>query len=219
MDLRQYLHPYAKATVEKRRLRMSSNDLSDWKQVACAMSHIRLWEKCAASGDPIIVVEDDQTDINLKQFVPKLIALPEDTDMAIIKCLPMNYKWESSSSFWKPVKQFVGFQCYYLTPQGANKLLKFALPVTQHIDVYASECIPSEDLKVYGHRRSNNTNVLKGSTLSHGLLNTKELYAKIAIGICIILIALFLILAVINIVRLGKCRKKVETILSSISSG
>ena len=100
-------------------------------QLGCYASHFLLWEKCIELNQPIIVIEDDAL-LFKKTFLDFLQDIPELPES--IECIRLfNNKRRkfssystfecSSTSIHKFTKGHMSTTAYYLTPQGANKLL------------------------------------------------------------------------------------------------
>jgi hypothetical protein len=80
----------------------------------CFFSHYRLWQQCVMLGEPIIVLEDD---------AEVLCPMPEIvTNKDLIKLHdPKHMHQHKKLGSWAP-----GAFAYWLTPQGATKLIDFS---------------------------------------------------------------------------------------------
>tara|TARA_Y100000739_G_C20511807_1_gene419902 strand:+ start:254 stop:970 length:717 start_codon:yes stop_codon:yes gene_type:complete len=107
--------------------------------VACALSHIGMWQKCVSLGRPIVVVEDDMflNEHKANQIRAAVSRIPADSAFASLLYLPFMSNSKYCKTDWCPIKHdFGGLQMYYVTPTGAEILLREALPVITHVDVY-----------------------------------------------------------------------------------
>ncbi len=162
-----------------------SDPIQNLSQVACALSHIAIWQQVVDKNEATIVVEDDTVFLGEKQDV--------------LEALRTNAHFVSLAASANPqatlvldvVHDFYGFQVYFIAPVGAAFLLKNAIPVNAHIDRYlASEVfthrnynfiIAQPQLKVYEQRSV--------SQLDHASDMTLSVVAPL-IGLCVILLLL-----------------------------
>jgi GR25 family glycosyltransferase involved in LPS biosynthesis len=116
--------------------------------VGCALSHITLWQNLLKSNDNVfLVVEDDLVlqkgdweKVRQLYLQNKWVQDSNSWDIWSIgnlRCIPedKNIKKENKFIF---CKEFVGFNSYFISRRGAEKLVKEAFPIQQHIDWYAS---------------------------------------------------------------------------------
>lgn len=140
-DLKDVAHPYALSCI-KRKQRKTLEFIVSPVEVACAMSHIKAWERIVQTNRASIVVEDDM-DIpqkKIKGFIQQLNGMPDDTEMYLLYFNGINLQSKRMQRGYIDVHQFAGLMAYYLTPQGARKLLKNAFPIVFQIDTYAARC-------------------------------------------------------------------------------
>lgn len=139
-DLKKVVHPYALYNIQNKKRKTLEFIVSD-KEVACAMSHIKAWQRIAQSNQASIVVEDDMamSENNIRNMVNQLQNKPNDTEMYLLQFVGINLKSSALENGYISVHQFTGLQAYYLTPQGANKLLKNAFPILFQVDTYAAK--------------------------------------------------------------------------------
>jgi len=143
---------------------IKNNIGGDWTQIdsmgalGCSLSHISLWEKCIESGEPFIILEDDVdvTGTICKNFNRFIELIPEDCDLLSL----MYIKNDSTPSsldkkHYKYINDpyFMGTQAYYLTPKAAEVLIKYALPITMHIDMYIASCSSQGIINAYAVRK------------------------------------------------------------------
>lgn len=169
-NIADILHPIALSTIQKHRSRRVQSELSNTKQAACALSHIRLWEKCANLGEPVMIFEDDVdfNAINAAQFVLRH-PYPTDADYVVLSNSKIRGRRKTSQTqHYFATTSFLGTCGYLLTPKGAKQLLRHAFPLFMQVDRYISECILT-GLKVY-HPTKVDCSLWKGmqhSTLCH----------------------------------------------------
>jgi hypothetical protein len=173
--LQDVVHPHVLATLRHWFNRVSVRDLGDCKQVACALSHIRAWQRCVELGTPLLVAEDDVC-THRKQLLENQVALrnvPADAHVLSLLNLTGDFArgylrnlFESPSSTSLVRQEFSGLQCYLLMPEGARLLLRHAMPVVMHVDRYVGDCVYA-GLRLYRCGHSSVAYTPGSSTLSH----------------------------------------------------
>ena len=116
--------------------------------VGCALSHITLWQNLLKSNDNVFLVVEDDLVLQkgdwdkVRQLYLQNKGLQDSNSWDIwsignLRCIPedKNIKKENKFIF---CKEFVGFNSYFISRRGAEKLVKEAFPIQQHIDWYAS---------------------------------------------------------------------------------
>ena len=157
--------------------------------VGCALSHINAWKKIASLDEPGFVIEDD---VDIKGLEPEIMAayqkIPTDIDFASL----MYLNWGSTkkhhhsryNEHWLNIssRYFSGTQLYYLTPDGAKKLLQHVFPITTHIDIFIAYFSATKSNDFNGIFLNNNIYPFHlelqdnmNSTLGHGLQVKKML--------------------------------------------
>ena len=174
-QLEQVAHPCVKASISKWFNRVSTRDMDDMRQVACALSHIRAWTLCAQSDTPLLIAEDDIARYR-KQLLANQVALeqvPNDAHVVSLVNLTSDFAigfmrnmFDKPSTLTPVLEEFSGLQCYLLRPDGARLLLQKAMPVSMHIDRYMAVCLYS-GLRLYRCGNSSIAFVPGVSTLSH----------------------------------------------------
>lgn len=149
-DGRLGLHPYLKQYDEKsfiihRRRKAALGELG------CYVSHLLAWEKCVELNQPIVVMEDDFE--LTADFEAGLAYLDQYVDkMAFVRLEPLEKQFFLTSRKdpdFTLVKQLNVGMCatgYVITPQGASKLLKNALPIKMPIDLYLKYTLMHDQL-------------------------------------------------------------------------
>lgn len=116
-------------------------------EVGCFASHYLLWQLCAESNEPMIVMEDD---IELSaQFGDALRILPRLVGFSYVRLAGINPHRPSRTvpsgvpQGWQLVRFLqgpMGTQCYVLFPDAARRLLagaqKWTLPVDGYMDAF-----------------------------------------------------------------------------------
>ena len=98
--------------------------------------------------------------------------------------------YESPDQLYKINHSFFGLQMYYLTPDGAKILLKYALPISMHIDRFVSDCVEI-NFKLYKAGGSICRYNFLDTTLSHTIPKMVSIPLILSL-IIIILIAVIL---------------------------
>ncbi|ROO66137.1 glycosyl transferase family 25 [Vibrio crassostreae] len=126
-------------------------------QLGCYASHFLLWEKCIELNQPIIIIEDDAL-LFKKTFLDFLQDIPELPES--IECIRLfNNKRRkfssystfecSSTSIHKFTKGHMSTTAYYLTPEGAHKLLLHSKEWYMAVDIYMDRFWANE-VECYG---------------------------------------------------------------------
>ena len=186
--------------ITKKLPRVVHADLDKPEQVGCAVSHIGVWKTCAATNRPVVVVEDDVRPSNISERIRQALTF-KDAHLVLLACNSYSHNKQHK------VSQFTGTGAYYLTPQGANILLKGATPVSMHIDHYMTACIDAYDLQVFSVDHANDqADTKNGSTLGHGANMMAIVVPRLetTIGILAFVLALVIILGTVGIVLLKK---------------
>ena len=116
--------------------------------VGCALSHITLWQNLLKSNDNVfLIVEDDlvlqQGDWEkVRQLYLQNKWLQDSNKWDIwsvgnLTCVPADNDTKKENKFIF-CKEFVGFNSYFISRTGAEKLVKEAFPIQQHIDWFTS---------------------------------------------------------------------------------
>lgn len=141
-----------------------SHDMLDSKGgVGCALSHITLWQKLVASREPAWLILEDDVTIEEGDWATIKQLFSENKDLADTT------KWDLwtvgnwfcntvpdvidphrsvPENIWENCKEVVGLQAYFISRQGAEKLLREAFPIQQHIDWYISHFAQVHPLKI-----------------------------------------------------------------------
>lgn len=189
-DLKEVAHPYALSCIRRKKRKTLEFIASD-KEVACAMSHITAWKKIVETNQPSIVVEDDMamSETHIRNMVNQLNRMPDDTEMYLLQFNGINLKSKKMTRGYIDVHQFTGTLAYYLTPQGAKKLLANAFPIVFQVDTYAARA----GLRVRS-RKENQMPWLKfmkdnlGSTLGKNHISSRMFAMLIAMVVLVIVL-------------------------------
>ena len=176
--------------IRQRRRRVTHSDLSKASQVACALSHIALWEVCQAQNRPLVIMEDDVCPPNLSERIKS--ATKVAAHITLISSATQT--WDAGRTH---ITSFTGTGAYYLTPQGARLLLKHARPISMHVDRYIPTCIKAYNLTVFAVEGSSDQLLLENtqSTLGHST-SEFDIYVpclQIIVVILSVLIAFFIV--------------------------
>lgn len=118
MKLREWREPWTIGTM--------AIHMTNGAQVGCALSHISVWQEVAQQRRATIVVEDDCHPLVAS---PTLITRHCDADF-----VSLMQRGGRAGMLRDQLKRFWGCQAYYVTPEGANLLLRHAFPLDMHID-------------------------------------------------------------------------------------
>lgn len=176
--IRDLVHPFAQLTVFAGKRREMHEQLDNPKQVACYVSHMKLWEQCAQSGIPLLILEQDA---HSSPFVTELRELPRvaaGAEMVTLVSYDSSRAEPDTTTGVLRVSFVVGGCAYYITPVAARKLLKFALPILMHQDLYVSSFVQLGMIRM--HATSNfKTQRMISSDLEHQMPVIQELQDKL----------------------------------------
>ncbi len=141
-----------------RKSRRSHYEINTPGACGASLSHIGIWQQFLESGEPFVVVMEDDT-----------IVTPEDLAKidALVKQLPGDewdmwllgrHRWAFSGepivadrrSWWK-VKEFTGAHGYVLSRRGAQILCETPFPIETHIEYYITGCSTLKGLRIIQH--------------------------------------------------------------------
>tara|TARA_Y100000389_G_C17458106_1_gene519587 strand:+ start:1199 stop:1999 length:801 start_codon:yes stop_codon:yes gene_type:complete len=175
--------------------RDSDCDMTDWKQVGCYLSHVEAWKYCVDKKEPIYVGEDDVYIKDIPSFKRMLDTLPNCKFASILNIHGSNYKQVGTGPWASLEGHVTGTQLYYITPECAKILLKYAFPILCHVDVYMTILLPQKmNIKSIFVNRLGNSNwkSLSESTLNHKEFNVKPLLTEFRAKVLIVVIVLLL---------------------------
>ena len=112
--------------------------------VGCALSHITLWQNLLKSNDNVFFIVEDDLVLQkgdwekVRQLYLQNKWLQDSNKWDIwsvgnLKCIPADNDTKRENKFVF-CKEFVGFNSYFISRRGAEKLVKEAFPIQQHID-------------------------------------------------------------------------------------
>jgi glycosyl transferase family 25 len=138
--------PYLSLVSQRRAKLVKARSLTP-TQIGCYASHYKAWQQCLESREELIIVEDDASiDIcQLERFVAMSADLPSWLNCVRLssnhtkkaKARPVfENEYFSVLRFSKAHMTTVG---YYLTPEGARKLLLKSCPWFLPVDLYMGE--------------------------------------------------------------------------------
>lgn len=129
---------------ERKALRILGHPLSPG-EVGCFASHYLLWKRCAASGEPLVIMEDD---VRMRPGFVRALALAEHE---IERCRFLRIaglfrrrfhtiaRLDSEHSLIRFLKGPYGLQCYALSPAGAQRLVDHASIWINAVDTYVDQ--------------------------------------------------------------------------------
>lgn len=95
--------------------------------IGCALSHIAMWNIVLETQTPMIVVEDDTTLSRTVDTHRVVQAIMNEGLVFLITSVVGRWLVRDTPGFW-------GMNAYYITPDVAETLLKYAFPLNMHID-------------------------------------------------------------------------------------
>jgi len=191
--------------------------------VGCALSHIAVWTQLANSDQNVylileddILLEDDQWD-KVRMLFQREASLADSTTWDIwtigpLDCYETMGKRPADKKVvedrWLTCSQFVGLNAYFISKQGARKLLEDVYPIQQHIDWYITYYAQTKPFKIIHNKLVNYKQRGAGSDIqmkekceicdiptnfdtSHYVYKKDTLNASVLAGLSLAFIALF----------------------------
>ena len=206
----------------KNNYKIDHSFMNNVNQLACALSHIKVWKKIKDSGVPGIVFEDDVTiDKTLSDKITNIITkIPKHVDFASILYQENDNTEKYNDNWFKIInKSFWGLQMYFLTPVGASILLQNAYPVEIHIDRFIGYLASiNHTFKAICYKNPHKQILLEqflGSTLNHSLIfksvlpDDNSFYWILLIVVIIVIIGIIFIIVFLNKDR-QKCNRQLK---------
>lgn len=129
---------YARFLIKNPEQRCSHEQLNTLGAIGCYLSHMICWQIIVDENlEYAFIFEDDLSFINnFMDILPKYIS-KHDKDADVFS---FGYSSKHSCKNKKDYTKckFFGTQGYYVTNEGAKKLLRYSLPIENHVDGYIS---------------------------------------------------------------------------------
>ena len=154
----------------KNHKRRSHDMLDTMGGVGCALSHIGLWEQLVKSSETVYLIMEDDFEATPEEWATVrhiFASYPQLADsttwdiwsIGVTVCNPTMGvypadKYEVKDK-WITCKEFIGAQAYFVSKTGAEKLLRGAYPIQQHIDWYITYVAQTTDLKIIHNKLGN----------------------------------------------------------------
>jgi len=192
------------AIIRGKAPRVTHHDMSNSKQVACYLSHKALWQVCADSGKPIVVVEDDARPSNMAGRIQQALSAHSEIAHAASQRgeaeMPLVVLLQNSSTsfltnhdyFASAVQSFTGTGAYYVTPSAARLLFACSPLADMHVDRFMTTCIAAYDLAVYAVAGSGDQYSPDSTLLHMSIWDTVTERQQLVMGmLAVVAIALF----------------------------
>ena len=172
--------------------RVAKSDLPSSGAIGCYLSHLMALRWCEKSShEGILILEDDvvfralrvaRAGMSLVKRIMPSISEQDGPDLVLL-----GYRNKSADRLWpgtaiKPIKQFFGLYAYYVTKQGATKILDSqCLPIAMQIDGHIGCLATCGRLNVQGLTKPCAevpwTDVIDGNVQKHDLRSLLLPYA------------------------------------------
>jgi glycosyl transferase family 25 len=186
--------------------RCSHQQLNTLGAIGCYLSHVKCWREVIKKGYSGAFIFEDDLEL-VPNFSEKIIKImenvPQDCDLlsfGYIKLLEQ-HKFKNPIELSKAT--YIGAQGYYITKQGAEKLLQYVFPIEMHVDGYISLMNYFNYINVYFTDNTLvNQNNINGTSINYidcykcYLPNTRWNFARpilVFIFILVILLILFFV--------------------------
>jgi hypothetical protein len=189
--------------------------------IGCALSHIDLWRRCVALGEPIVVCEDDlqglvDTPAKKRLIRDALAEIEPGFHYASIINIPVTIR-RGCAGQWCDIRTrwgHFGTQMYWITPTAARVLLEQALPVVTNIDIYMGYVFSTRrDVVAKIYRRNlypvftMARDVLADSAIGHtGMESIKRLLPEYDSFYCVLFVLLIVQFIVIGVLAARRGR-------------
>ena len=122
--------------------------------VGCALSHMQVWGKIAASPAGVGVVFEDDAVLNRHAWTSVrrcITTLPGDWDILLLGCSCGTCSGGLGAHLlgYQKVGRFYGTHAYVITSNAASRLMSCVLPMMQQIDSMLSDLAVADALQVY----------------------------------------------------------------------
>ena len=137
-----------------RNYRRSHREIATLGAVGASLSHIDVWRRFLASGEPMCLVFEDDAHINTDHFhmAHRLWkTLPDSWGIWILGYYEPTMVVEEIAKPWRRVHSFTAAHAYILTRAAAEKLMEEPLPIEMHIDHYMGMCGTMKDFLIVQH--------------------------------------------------------------------
>jgi len=138
-----------------RNYRRSHHEIATLGAVGASLSHIDLWKRFVASGEPYCMVFEDDARVHTDTIhkIHRLWpTLPSSWGIWLIAYFKPTMVIEAlPEKPWNRVVSFSAAHAYILKREAAQALLEDALPIEMHIDHYMAMCGIMKDFKLIQH--------------------------------------------------------------------
>ena len=153
---RDIVHSYANIAIQTKEKNETVFAVPSRGAIGCFLSHYKLWKKIASSKEPAIVMEEDvyittETKEKLQTALENMKHEIPDHDFVSLMYISQPHSEKKSQHFLRiNGPRSCGTQLYYLTPNGAEKLIKYALPIFTQPDLYiGTRCFDDSTFHAY----------------------------------------------------------------------
>jgi GR25 family glycosyltransferase involved in LPS biosynthesis len=142
-----------------RNYRRSHHEIATLGAVGASLSHIDLWKRFVASGEPYCLVFEDDARVRLDiihQVHRLWPTLPKSWGIWLLGYYEPNMTIEAlPEKPWNRVINFSAAHAYILKREAAQKLLEDVLPIEMHIDHYMGMCGMMKEFTLLQHPEIN----------------------------------------------------------------
>ena len=129
--------------------------------LGCYLSHVALWRQAMRASKPTIIMEDDvefEPDFD-QWFDAARSELPDDFDLFYFADLVQTEAVRNATTSFSTHLDRVwgehwGLYAYIISPQAAQRLVEYALPIKWQIDSYLIDYATALQLRIYRSRRN-----------------------------------------------------------------
>lgn len=151
--------------------RCSHQQLNTLGAIGCYLSHIKCWREMIKKGYSSIFIFEDDLELvpNFSEKMTKIMEnMPDDCDLLSFGYIKLLKQHKFQNIIESVKSKYLGTQGYYITKQGAEKLLQHIFPIEIQIDGYISLMNYFNYINVYFTDKTLvNQNNMNGSSINY----------------------------------------------------
>ncbi|CAK9035002.1 Uncharacterized protein SCF082_LOCUS21109 [Durusdinium trenchii] len=146
--------------IEHAKKREAHSSMPGWGGVGCYLSHVALWQEALRSPAGIFVFEADAvppkaTFEKVKGLLVRARAEKREVDQLVFGHFgALKHEASGVPGLREAKGRLYGLTAYYVSPQGAHRLLKFAFPMEVQVDSYTEYAMHEAGARIFLTERS-----------------------------------------------------------------
>lgn len=141
--------------IEHAKTREAHSSQPSWGGVGCYLSHTSLWQEARKTEYGIFIFEADaymekNSYAAVKQHLMNLANSKTRVDMLVFGHFGcVSYENSKLPGLLRATGRLYGLSGYYISPHGAERLLKYAFPIEVQLDSYTGYMIHEENARIF----------------------------------------------------------------------